>query len=68
MAVNVMESPSTNTKEKPRARGTPGLSSRRPAMKLIISGIMASTQGFEAVRMPPTNTATIASHGFVLMN
>ena len=49
------------------ARTMLGSSLRRPATKLIISGIIASTQGFEAVSIPPTKTATTASQAHDLL-
>lgn len=63
--VRVTLSPNTSTNEKTNTRAMPGLSSRRPATKLIIRGIIANTQGLDAVSAPPSKTATTASQGLV---
>ena len=61
-AVKVMESPTMNNKEKVKDFFKPVVS-LYPATTLIIRGIIASTQGLDAVVMPPMKTAITASQG-----
>ncbi len=61
-AVNVAASPRTKNNENKNVLLRPP-DSLRPATRPIIRGIMARTQGLEAVITPPRNTAGIASQG-----
>jgi len=60
--VKVMDNPKMNNKEKISDFFILA-ASLYPATMLIINGIMARTQGLEAVINPPMKTATTASYG-----
>jgi len=64
-AGNVIARLNTDVREKKDAFRAPGFSAFEPATKLIMSGIMARTQGLDAVSIPPMNTAAKASQAFV---
>ncbi len=60
-----MDNPKTKKSAKIKVRFRLG-DSLKPATMLIMRGIMAKTQGLEAVKSPPTKTATGASQGLCL--
>lgn len=60
----VIDNPKTKTAVKRKERFNPDVFSMPPT-KPIMRGIIARTQGLEAVRIPPTNTVTNANHGLV---
>ena len=64
IVVNIRVRPKTKISENRKARLIP-LVSLNPPTNPMVNGIIASTQGFDAVIIPPTKTAMNASQGLV---